>query len=875
MNDLTISPQIINSGRPGSSEASGSIENRLRSNISQAGGSLGNAIDQLRAAMPVSLALEALGISMNSSGFISCLCHSEEKPSMKVYEKHVHCFGCGAHLDLIEVVRKAMQCSFADSLRWIANKIGFKEPALDQDSDRTYYESLKVSDLYARLFHEALKNEAVAFKYLESRGIPQSVCVGRVGYLPANHFPQNEEEDEEFVKAGLISQNGNFLFADRIIVPITHLGRIVSIYGRAIDSDRIPRHVYPANSIAEQPEAVWNLDNCRKERKVILSESIVDALSLEAQGYDNVIALYGTQSLSGNRLDLIDSSDIQEITIVFDHDQNLTGQKAALEVGRRLFSRGIGVNITTLPRPDGVDKVDINSFFNAHTRDDFEQITGRSLVDSLLDDVPKDGSPEQKEAALEPVFRLLATQSELKRESYIDVIKTRFPEFRKPSLLKAVQAEGKKLAESLSLENISTDAPDGEYAALFDGLVDIVGVDGQAKYLTVSENGELSITEVAEFGENVYLPPPKDQIPWLLPRGNNVLEMAELEAHLSPQVADEVLYDDLVAYHRRISELPGDDYYNLLALWDMHTYVIEKFQYSPILLFFAVPERGKSRTGKAMLYVSYRGIHVESLRDAYVIRVADGFRATIFFDCKDLWKKAEKAGSEDMLLGRFERGLKVPRVLYPEKGPFQDTVYYSIFGATIVATNDATHRILSTRCLPISMPAAGRVFEDDITPKDALPLKERLLLFRARHLHTELAKIGKASQGRLGDIVRPLHQILLLVKPQLEEDFLNLVKNLEHARKTEKAESVEAAVLLAISSLENEVTNQALPNKLITEALNRGRDEKSKLTPSKVGKTIASLGFKKRKNPDGNMAVVWDEDLLRNAMESYGLVDES
>ncbi|MGO9572565.1 MAG: toprim domain-containing protein [Desulfomonilaceae bacterium] len=875
MNDSTSSAPKNNTAHPGIPERSASKGRHPRVTISQAGTFLERAIDQLRGAIPIPEALEHLGIEVNVSGFISCLHHSEDSPSMRIYEDHAYCFGCGKHLDLIELVRTVLNCSFADSLRWIAEQVGVEVPTLGENSDRAYYESLKVGELYARLFYDALKNEAVALKYLESRGISESVCKGRAGYLPADYFPQNEEEDEKFVEAGLISRNGNFLFADRIIFPITHVGRIVSIYGRAIDSERIPRHVYPANSIAEQPETVWNLDHCRKERKVMLSESIIDALSLEAQGYDKVIALYGTQSLSGERLDLIDSSDIQEITIVFDHDQNLTGQKAAMEVGKNLFSRGIGVSIKTLPRPDGVEKVDLNSYFKVHTREAFEQIAERSLVDSLLDDVPKDGSPEQKEAALEPLLKLLSTQSEITRESYVAIIKQRFPEFRKPVLSKAIEAQAKKLAEAASVDKVSPEPLEGEYAALFDGLVDLVEDDGQAKFLIVSENGELSIMDVAEFGERAYLPPPKDQIPWVLPRGQSVLKMAELEAHLSPQVADAALLDDLMTYHKRISELPGEEYYALLALWDLHTYVVEKFQYSPIILFFAVPERGKSRTGKGMLYLSFRGIHVESLRDAYVIRVADGFRATIFFDCKDLWKKAEKAGSEDMLLSRFERGLKVPRVLYPEKGPFQDTVYYSIFGATIVATNDATHRILSTRCLPISMPAAGRVFEDDVTPEDALPLKERLLLFRARHLHAELPKTKKAAQGRLGDIVRPLHQILLLVKPELEEDFLNLVKNLERARKTEKAESVEAAVLLAISSLENEVTNQVIPNKLITEAINKGRDEKSKLTPSKVGKTLASLGFKKRKNHDGNMAVLWDETLLRNAMESYGLVDES
>ena len=95
-------------------------------------------------------------------------------------------------------------------------------------------------------------------------------------------------------------------------------------------------------------------------------------------------------------------------------------------------------------------------------------------------------------------------------------------------------------------------------------------------------------------------------------------------------------------------------FYRLLASWVLHTYLTEHVKYSPIVCLYAVPERGKSRTGKGMIYVAYRGIHVESMRDAYIVRVAHDLHASIFFDVKDIWRKAEKNGSEDVLLHRFE-----------------------------------------------------------------------------------------------------------------------------------------------------------------------------------------------------------------------------
>ena len=209
----------------------------------------------------------------------------------------------------------------------------------------------------------------------------------------------------------------------------------------------------------------------------------------------------------------------------------------------------------------------------------------------------------------------------------------------------------------------------------------------------------------------------------------------------------------------------------------MHTYLLESIKYSPIICLFAIPERGKTRTGQGMIYLAYHGIHVESLRDAYLVRVANDLKASLFFDVMNIWHKAEKNGTEDILLHRFERGAKVPRVLYPEKGPLRDTVYYSVFGPTIISTNEGLHRILDTRAISINMPQSVRSFENDVSPESAIALKEHLISFRARHLGEVLPDIPKPAKGRLGDILKSLRQMILLAKPDKDSSFLKARQN--------------------------------------------------------------------------------------------------
>lgn len=407
------------------------------------------------------------------------------------------------------------------------------------------------------------------------------------------------------------------------------------------------------------------------------------------------------------------------------------------------------------------------------------------------------------------------------------------------------------------------------YTACFEGLVDLVEHEGKVAFWVKGDDGKLAILPEVKHDGMVYAPPPKDGIPFRLPRGQEVMKIYEA------QEKDADLYDALLAYHQGISELPGAAYYDLMVAWDFHTYLLEAVQYSPIICHFADPERGKSRTGKGMIFVAYRGIHVESLREAYILRVADRFHASIFFDVMDIWKKATKSGAEDILLHRFEKGLRVPRVLHPDRGPFQDTIYFRVFGPTIVATNEPVHRILDTRGVQINMSLTGRRFENDVTPELALPLKERLVAFRGRHLRETLPDIPKPASGRLGDILKPLLQIIRLVKPEREPIFLNLVRELETRRKIDKVDSLEAQILRVIDGMRGRVARGILPYKMITEAFNEGKSEKYHFTTKRMGGKLSAMGFEKGCAGDGASAITWNEEIIQRLMESQGLLQSS
>ena len=210
--------------------------------------------------------------------------------------------------------------------------------------------------------------------------------------------------------------------------------------------------------------------------------------------------------------------------------------------------------------------------------------------------------------------------------------------------------------------------------------------------------------------------------------------------------------------------------------------------------------------------------------------------------------------------------------MYPDRGAHRDTVYYSVFGPTVISTNEGVHHILETRAIHINMPEARGRFEDDVTPALCLPYKERLVAFRARHLGRDLANIPKPATGRLGNILKPLQQIILAVKPEREPSLISLIRQIESEKLIEKADSLEAQILAVVARLgEDQVERGLLPVKKITDAFNEGRPEKAQVTYQRIGRRLSAMGFKKARGSDGAFAIIWDDESVERMKKIYGL----
>ncbi|WP_420264074.1 hypothetical protein [Candidatus Magnetominusculus dajiuhuensis] len=428
----------------------------------------------------------------------------------------------------------------------------------------------------------------------------------------------------------------------------------------------------------------------------------------------------------------------------------------------------------------------------------------------------------------EIIKEMAAIKSEAERDLYINLLSKKHG-MGKRAISKDIQALRKdKHAESQPVV----------YSMNFPGLVDVVSDDGSNTYL-LKDGDDLSISNTYEIDGTVYSPPTKDNIPFVMARYEDVAEWYYKD--------DYSIFNDLLIYLKRFSFLQVKQWI-IVACFIFLTYIQDHpdIRYIPMLLFYAVAERGKSRTGKAIAYVSYRGVHLVDLREANIFRFSENFKATLFFDLMDLWKKAERGGCEDILLLRFEKGAKAVRVIYPDRGAFEDTRYYDIFGPTIMATNQNINSILDTRCLNISMTNKLGEYENP-TPEKALSQKAHLIAWRAKVMDKHLPLIEHIPEltGRIWDISKPLLQVCMMVYPEGLDDLKEALIEISGQRIEDKKGGIHEQIVAAIEELSPEdVPEWRIKTGDIASIINSHRPADKPVTERYIGGQVRALGLK-------------------------------
>ena len=284
-----------------------------------------------------------------------CPFHKEKTPSFTVNEDKgfFHCFGCGAHGDVIGFVMRDEGLSFPEAVERLAGDAGLSMPARDpraEARERERHSLYGVVEAAAAWFEAELAGPrgVAARRYLDIRGVDEEARAHfRLGFAPESRTALRTKLEQGGVTEAMMLEAGLVIapddgrtpydrFRGRVIFPICdRRGRVVAFGGRAL-GDGQPKYLNsPETPLFAKGSLLYGqhlaAPAAHKAGQAIAVEGYMDVIALHQAGIAWAVAPLGT-ALTEQQLELLWRL-VEEPVLCFDGDE--AGARAAARAVER------------------------------------------------------------------------------------------------------------------------------------------------------------------------------------------------------------------------------------------------------------------------------------------------------------------------------------------------------------------------------------------------------------------------------------------------------------------------------------------------------------------------------------------------------------
>ncbi len=306
-----------------------------------------------------------------------CPFHNEKSPSFNVVEDKgfFHCFGCGAHGDVIGFAMQAGNLSFPEAIETLAAEAGLEVPKpTPEDRERHERQAGLQSAMEAacawfeaQLWAHQGRN---ALNYLEGRGLDRATIKRfRLGYAPEDRGGLKRALLKDFpepllLEGGLLRRpegGGETYdyFRNRAIFPIGDRGGKIIAFGGRVMGEGQPKYLNsPETPLFQKGRTLYGWAAARagaaRSSSAIVTEGYMDVIALHRAGFDTAVAPLGTA---------LTETQIEELwrlapepVICFDGDAaGIRAAARALDRALPLLKPGLSLRFAALPAGEDPD----------------------------------------------------------------------------------------------------------------------------------------------------------------------------------------------------------------------------------------------------------------------------------------------------------------------------------------------------------------------------------------------------------------------------------------------------------------------------------------------------------------------------------------
>jgi DNA primase len=326
-----------------------------------------------------------------------CPFHNEKTPSFTLNDQKgfFHCFGCGAHGDVVGFVMKSEGLSFPEAVERLARDAGMALPVSSPAERERVQEAASLQDVVekaAQWFTRQLWSPAgaAALDYLRRRGLSDTTIRDfRLGFAPEERESLRKALTADNCPETLLATAGLTIqpddgrapydrFRGRVMFPIEdRKGRVIAFGGRILGEGE-PKYLNsPETPLFHKGAHLFAFSRARPAvhdgARLIVAEGYMDVIALHQAGFRGAVAPLGT-ALTEDQIALLWRL-ADEPYLCFDGDN--AGMRAATRGAERalpLLKPGKSLRFVSLPAGEDPD-----SLVKARGPDAFTQVLESAL----------------------------------------------------------------------------------------------------------------------------------------------------------------------------------------------------------------------------------------------------------------------------------------------------------------------------------------------------------------------------------------------------------------------------------------------------------------------------------------------------------------
>lgn len=330
------------------------------------------------------------------------------------------------------------QTEFMPTVFEMGDSYGFDRPEQSEEAKAAYEERRNIEEIYALAadyYHEQLPQEQRDWLHTRYGLTDETIDALKIGFAPtagtslfAHLRKVHGIGRDDLIKTGLFRQQSDGSIQDafqcRILFPYWNRNKPVYFIGR--ETDQTPQwekergmkyskllthndtHAYVSEQVKN--EYFYGEDSIRGKDTVFITEGVTDCIIANQHGFPCVSPVT-TSFRDADHPKLIElTKHAKTIYIINDNEENGSGRNGALRTADALWSAGKMAQFVELPRPAGLDKIDLNDFLRQYGADELRKLfpTSKTLLDIYIETAIKANAGADKSTALRDVFRLIA-----------------------------------------------------------------------------------------------------------------------------------------------------------------------------------------------------------------------------------------------------------------------------------------------------------------------------------------------------------------------------------------------------------------------------------------------------------------------------------